>query len=272
METDIGTEGRTTIRVALAQLEAHSRDPERNSRKLSELILAHSDADLFIAPELILTGYQLTEPSELALETDDPLIDRIAQACAETGTAFIGGYIEKSSEHSRPFNSMLVIDAEGSIAANYRKTHLYDKESQAFLAGEALTVVAVAGANIGLMNCFDMEFPEVGRTLAAMGANLFVDISANMDPLYNDHLVACQARALDNRTALVYVNRVGQEASFNFVGGSRVVNAEGHIIAQSEPGEGVMLVEVPLGTDVGDELDYVSLLRPELYRSSPARS
>jgi predicted amidohydrolase len=80
-----------------------------------------------------------------------------------------------------------VIDGPGALVANYRKTHLFDAEAEAFTAGDELVVTQICGLTVGLINCFDMEFPEVARTLADAGAQLLVVSSANMDPFHHDH-------------------------------------------------------------------------------------
>ena len=60
------------------------------------------------------------------------------------------------------------------------------------------------------MICFDVEFPEVARSLAKAGANLLVTVSANMDPFGRDHDVFATARALENGVPHLYVNQVGR--------------------------------------------------------------
>ena len=98
----------------------------------------------------------------------------------------------------------------GKVSAVYRKVQLYGgDESDAFAAGDELLVVELCGVKIGLMICFDVEFPEVARALARGGAEMLVTISANMEPFGNDHAVFCSARALENGLPHVYVNQVG---------------------------------------------------------------
>lgn len=256
--------GVQSVRVALAQIDVVPRDPQKNAASLGELIYAHADADILVAPELALTGCSLIGLPELAATPEHAFAD-IARVCAETATAFIGGYVEAGP--GLPYNSMVVIDATGTIVANYRKTHLFDAESTVITPGRELMVVPLAGIQVGLLICFDMEFPEVSRTLAGMGAELLVGIAANFDPMYNDQLIATQARALDNRLPFVYVNRVGAEWPVQFNGGSRAITADGYIIADAGPWETVTTVEVPLHSVMGPAVQYRTQLRPELYHT-----
>ncbi|WP_304118642.1 nitrilase-related carbon-nitrogen hydrolase [Mycolicibacterium bacteremicum] len=251
-----------TVRVAIAQLDVAARDVARNSARLSALVTEHADADLVVVPELALTGYQVDDLDELAAPPEQALAE-IAAACARAGTAFVGGYLEPGP--GRPYDAMAVIDAAGALVANYRKTHLFHAEAAAFATGDRLVVARLGDLAIGLMNCFDMEFPEVARTLADNGAQLLVVSSANMDPLFHDHLIAGQSRALENRLPLVYANRCGTEIGHQFCGGSRAVDPDGRVLAELDRDEGVLTVDVPLHSALGDFVQYRSLLRPELY-------
>jgi predicted amidohydrolase len=196
---------------------------------------------------------------------DDAAMAGIREACARHGTAFAGGYVERSGR-ARPFNSMIVIGPDGRVAGSYRKTHLFGEESTAFEPGDELACVDVAGLTLAPMICFDIEIPEVARTLAREAPDLMVAVAANMAPYDEDHLVASRARALDNRTPLVYVNRVGREAGLTFVGGSRVVAPDGRVEVDLGDGERVVAVEVELRAPLDPATDYLRQLRPELYR------
>ncbi len=83
------------------------------------------------------------------------------------------------------------------------------------------------------MICFDVEFPEVARSLALAGADLLVTISANMDPFGRDHDVFVTARALENGLPHLYVNQVGRGEAFTFAGGTMAVSADGDRLAEA---------------------------------------
>jgi predicted amidohydrolase len=159
-----------------------------------------------------------------------------------------------------------LIDSAGAIAGRYRKTHLWGAERDAFTVGSELEPITLGESSVGLMICFDVEFPEVARTLAARGADLLVTISANMAPFGPDHDLASRARALENGVPHLYANRVGAEAGLEFVGESRAVNPWGRITvaAGGDPCE----LEVTAGhAGAADpRLNYAGQLRPELYQ------
>lgn len=262
--TQAGNDGSGRLRVLLVQECPAARDVDANVERISTLLGRHPDCEIAVFPELFVTGYQTDRPAELALGAKAAAVSAIRRACAECETAFVGGYLERGADE-RIYNSMLVVDAGGEIAGNYRKTHLFDVESAAFDAGEKLACIDVASRRLGPLICFDMEIAEVARTLAFQRPDVFVVIAANMVPFHDDHLVASRARALDNRTPLIYVNRVGSESGFDFTGGSRVVDPNGRVVAELGHGQRVATVDVVLRRDPPAEVDYLRHLRPELY-------
>ncbi len=239
-----------------------SRDPAANAARVAELVGAHPEADLAVFPELFLTGYQATGLAALAEEAL-PHVETVAVAARRSRTAVIlglpwavGGGIA---------NSALCISNTGGVAARYDKTHLFGVEMGAFEPGGKLVMVEIAGLRVAPLICFDLEFPEPARLEARAGAGLLVVIAANMRPYHREHRVFSQARALENRVPLVYVNRVGRESGFDFVGGSRVVDAEGIIRHQmSASREEVAVVEVPEQRPVALEVRYLRWARTDL--------
>jgi len=259
-----GSGERRTLRVLMVQESAAPRGIDANVHRIRALLAEHPDADIAVFPELFVTGYQVDRLHELALRPDGSVLSAIQKTCAQFRTAFVGGYLERADDGSL-YDSMLIVDAQGNLAGNYRKTHLFGAESSLFTAGDELAGVEVGDVLVAPMVCFDVEIAEVARTLATKRPDVFIVIAANMAPFHDDHLVACRARALDNRTPLVYVNRVGSEAGFDFVGGSRVVGANGHVLCDFGTEAYSTVVEVPMHRVVASEVDYLRHLRPELY-------
>ena len=220
------------LNIALAQLRPGLRETEANMKTVRRVISTHPEADLIVFPELYLSGYVLDGIEGLALRLGGPELREIAEIARENSTALVFG----APEHVEGgvANSAFCVDERGRVAAVYRKVQLFGgDESDAFVAGDELMVVELCGAKIGLMICFDVEFPEVARALARAGAELLVTISANMEPFGNDHAVFVSARALENGLPHVYVNQVGPAGALNFVGGSIVVSADGDVDARA---------------------------------------
>src|SRR5215216_7081934 len=224
------------VRIALAQLSPHLRETEANIDTVRRVVAEHPEADLVVFPELFLSGYTLSDIDELAVHLDGPELKMVADMARESSTALIFGAPERVSGGIA--NSAFCVDERGAIAAVYRKVQLYGgDESDAFVTGDELLVVELCGLKMGIMICFDVEFPEVARYLAQAGAELLVTISANMEPFGNDHAVFVSARALENGLPHVYVNQVDPGVRLTFVGGSAIVSPDGEIYVQAGSSE-----------------------------------
>jgi predicted amidohydrolase len=254
----------------LAQLAPVPGDASQNASRAAALVEEHRDADLLVLPELFLNGYDLETARSGALDPAGPELGLVREAAARNGIPVVVGFAERRG--SQVANAAACIGADGELAAVYRKTHLFGREAEVFSPGEQLVAVRLAERTLGLLICFDMEFPEPARALARAGAQTLVTIAANMEPFVSDHRIASQARALDNRLPHLYVNRCGEEAGLRFVGGTRALRPDGTIAAESPSGEGVLAVEVEHPEPAGGELDYMALAREGLAVSAPTPS
>src|SRR5215212_8437873 len=249
------------VTVVLAQLSPRLRQTKANIETMGSIVAEHPEADLIVLPELFLSGYTLSNIDKLAVQMDGPELKRVTDMAGKYSTALVFGVPERVSGGIA--NSAFCVDEQGTIAAVYRKVQLYGgEESKAFIAGNDLLVVELCGLKMGIMICFDVEFPEVARSLARVGAEMLVTISANMEPFGNDHAVFASARALENGLPHAYVNQVGPgEKNLIFVGGSTVVSPDGEIYAQAGSSEEEILsVRLhPAKSNLRE--DYLSQLR-----------
>ncbi|MET4429164.1 nitrilase-related carbon-nitrogen hydrolase [Mycolicibacterium sp. 624] len=256
----------TTLRLTVVQDAPRPRDLERNISHVGDRLAATSGVDLIVFPELFLSGYQTTALDEIALSPDDPRIAALADRCRAAGTALLAGFVEPGP--GGYFDAYLAIDRDGTIGKPIRKTHLFGTEREAFLRGDVLEPVTLCDTRIGVLNCFELEFPEVSRTLVLRGAALLVAGSANMHPYERDHVIASSARALENRVPVAYANRVGNESGHHFCGSSRIVDRDGSVLAALDSVEtGSATAEVEIGVRSAGAVDMIAQRRPELYES-----
>jgi len=252
------------MQALLAQLEPAPGDPAANAARAAEVVVAHPEADLVVLPELFLSGYDLARARETAVNLDGGELATVRAAAEAADTAVIVGFGERRGGGAVA-NALACIDARGDVAAVYRKLCLFGAEADVFEAGDELVLAELGEHRVGPLICFDMEFPEPARALAAAGADLLVTAAANMEPFFADHLIASQARALDNRLPHLYVNRAGCEGGLEFVGGTRALAADGSVVAEVRGhGEAELSTEVAEpGTD-DERLDYLAQIPREL--------
>lgn len=253
------------MRTLLAQIAPVAADARANAARAAAIIDA-ADAELVVFPELYLTGYDLERSAEQAVDPESEPVAQLRAAAARGGTAVISGFAERRGDLVS--NAVALIDEQGRLVTVYRKMQLFGDERNFFAPGEELVVAELGGSRVGPLICFDMEFPELARALARAGAELLVTAAANMEPYYGDHQIASQARALDNRLPHAYCNRCGKQGGLTFVGGSRVLRADGSIQAQAMPGEQLLRAEPDLAP-TQDLLNYLAQLPQEISVKAP---
>lgn len=250
------------MKVALAQLNP-AAEPERDCDTVCAVIDSLSDTDLVLFPELFVGGYNPDDPAAAATTSGGPGMTRIGEACARAGTAAVVGFTEVIGEH-RFANSAACFGDCGELAGVYRKAHLFGpRERAAFVPGDSMFLVPLAGRIVGPQICFDVEFPEPSRLMAGAGAEVLATISANMEPFAADHRLAARARALDNRLPHLYVNRVGFESGHRFTGESCVIAPDGSVIAGLGREAEILETEIDVPAAASDT-SYLEHLRSDL--------
>jgi predicted amidohydrolase len=247
-------------------------DKKANQQQI-ELLVEGKHADLWIMPELALTGYEFRNRAE-AFEYAEEILDGestkwLMEFCSKRNCHAVLGLPER--EGKSVFNSAIVVGQEGLIG-RYRKLHLFDREKERFDAGNLLLqVFDIGGAKIGLMICFDWRFPEVARTLTLRGAQILAHPSNLVIP-YCQH--AMITRSLENGVFCATVNRIGTETragrSVTFTGGSQLVAPDGKILSSASTDCSACLVfEInPANADSKQATPHNHLLldrRPEFY-------
>ncbi|MFJ9865110.1 carbon-nitrogen hydrolase family protein [Streptomyces sp. NPDC101165] len=231
------------MRTALLQSSGRPGSIAENLKVLDEAAgrAAAAGAALLAAPEMFLTGYAIGDAiGRLAEPADGDSADAIAEIATRHGLAVAYGYPERDGE--TVYNSAQLISAEGTRLANYRKTHLFGCfERDHFTPGEQPVVQAeLNGLTVGMMICYDVEFPENVRAHALAGTDLLIVPTAQMHPFQFVAESLVPVRAWENQMYVAYVNRVGPEGEFEFVGLSVLAGPDG--IARTRAGRGEELV------------------------------
>ncbi|WP_326764511.1 carbon-nitrogen hydrolase family protein [Streptomyces sp. NBC_01591] len=206
---------------------------------------ADAGARLLVCPELFLTGYAIgADVPRLAEPADGPSALAVGEIAARHGLAVLYGYPERAGE--RVFNAAQLIGPDGTPLANYRKTHLFGSfEHEWFTPGEQTVVQAeLDGVRIGIMICYDVEFPENVRAHALAGTDLLLVPTAQMHPFQFVAESLVPVRAFENQMYVAYVNRTGPEGEFEFVGLSCLAGPDGAVRSRAGRGKELVVGEV----------------------------
>jgi predicted amidohydrolase len=261
----------SSVRIALLQSSGRLRDVSANLAELAGAAAeaAAAGADLLIAPELFLTGYAIgADVRALAEPVDGPSTGQVGRTAARNGIAVAYGYPELAPG-GHLHNAAVIVGADGGVLANYRKTHLFgDFEREHFTPGDTGIVQAeLAGLRVGLLICYDIEFPEPVRAHALAGTDLLVVPTAQMRPFEFVADTVIPARAWESQLYVAYVNRHGREEPFDFVGRSCLSGPDGTTRARAGAGRELLLADVDPVLLAGSRSanPYLVDRRPELY-------
>lgn len=231
------------LRVGVAQVGATVGDVSANLRLARRYVrrAASHGCDLLVFPECFVQGYSI-RPEVLALaETAaGPAVDSLRALASAAGVAIVCGFLERNpADPGHPFNTALVIGADGTLVGLYRKTHLFEREHEAFSRGDDYPVFDVRlgsdaarrPVRVGVSICADIEYPEVGRLLALGGAQLLAVPSADMDPYRAQQAANLASRAIENNVYVALANTVDRRRGATFFGGSGIAGPDGSLVS-----------------------------------------
>ena len=267
------------MKIAVCQLSPKVGHKQENLALVREAVVssASSGAKIIVVPELANTGYSFRDIAELAdnaESVDGPTITEWVCLARELAVVLVGGFAERGSDGAF-YNSAAVLDASG-IRAVYRKAHLWNLEKTMFAAGHAPpAVVDTCYGRLGVMICYDIEFPEWVRTASLAGAELLCcpanwPMCPRPEAERPADVVRVQAAAATNRMFVALADRCGVDRDQDWVGGSVIVGADGYpqtTIALSVPGIHIAHVDLTVARDktVSELNDVFADRRPELY-------
>jgi NAD+ synthase (glutamine-hydrolysing) len=229
--------GQDLLRVALAQIDPTVGDIRGNVRKIAEGTSAAREqgAALVVFPELTISGYP---PEDLLLKTSflDDAGAALEELASQTrGIVALVGFPERADD---VYNSAAVL-ADGEVAAVYRKMYLPNygvfDEQRYFQAGSEAGIFELNGVPIGVSICEDIWEPgPPAMTEALAGAQVIVNLSASPYRTGYGHARERMLvqRAVDNLTAVVFVNTVGGQDELVFDGHSLALDQDGRVLAR----------------------------------------
>ncbi|HEY6495073.1 MAG TPA: carbon-nitrogen hydrolase family protein [Trebonia sp.] len=268
------------MRIALCQIPVSSR-PHVNLRRVQLALqsAAEDGAELAVFPEATLARFG-TDLRAVAEPLGGPFCSGLATVAKETGVALVAGVFEPAPD-GRVYNTAVVIDGGGALAASYRKLHLFDaftqRESDVVAPGSAVLVAPVAGVSVGVQICYDIRFPELTRALAVGGASLVTVSAAWQAGLFKEEhwVTLLRARAIENTVWIAAVGQVPDpdEIPTNAptgVGRSMLIDPLGVVRADLGPAPGVVVVNADMSVvdTVRKTLPSLANRRADIFPSS----
>jgi predicted amidohydrolase len=242
-----------TLPVAVAQF-APTADAAVNLESIEQLLATASGrgARVVVFPEYSSYFVDPFDASlaENAQDLDGPFVQALTRLAGAHDVVIVAGLLERAGDGERVRNSAVAVGASG-LVAHYRKLHLYDafgqRESDWVEPGEiaAPQTFELDGLRFGLMTCYDLRFPEVGRSLVDAGADVFV-VPAEWvrGPLKEHHWrTLLHARAIENT---VFVAAADHPPPLG-VGSSLIVDPQGVELAAVGTSTDVAVAHLDIG-------------------------
>ena len=219
--------------AAAVQIAVRPNDINYNLEKIGfwlKTAVKENGAELVVFPESITTGFApgvpLEEFYDLLNYIPGPETDKIGALARELKVHVVLPMYEKSKEKNVIMNSSILINDEGEIAGIYRKTHPFPTERLGgggwTTPGKEAVVVDTKLGKIGMIICYDGDFPELSRVLAIRGAEIITRPSALLRS-FEIWDMTNKARAYDNHVYIIAVNSVGADAGNNYYFGSSMI-------------------------------------------------
>ena len=284
------------IRLGIYQAQADYGPgaSQKNMNRLEKIarMAQTQGVQLLVFPELYVPGYTLSpaDAKKVAEFADGPSITRAKKIAVELNMALLVPYAEKVKTQTGLlyYDSIAVINEKGELVTSYKKTHLYGQQERNnwSFGSEPPPVFMAHGFPVGVLNCYENEFPELSRLLALNGAKLIVgptaadcyytlpDGTRSAVPYPDVSTVLFPANAYANNVFFAYANRSGYEKrggdEWHYRGNSIIIGPHGDVIIAAPHQQDTLLVadcvpEYYGMTHPAPKYDYLKDRRPDLY-------
>jgi deaminated glutathione amidase len=251
------------LTVAAIQLQS-SEDLQANLSAVREQVrrAAAAGAQLAVLPENFAYFGPEQEKANVAevLGRGGVIQDTLAELCVAHQIVLVaGGMPEQSNDLARPYNTSLVVSAEGRQLARYRKLHLFDvelpdgrtlRESESTTAGNEVVSFELGAFTVGLTICYDLRFGALFQRLSELGANLLTIPAAFTAVTGKAHWhVLLRARAIEFQSWVVAAAQWGKHPqNRQSYGHSMIVDPWGRIVSECEAEPGICVATLDLET------------------------
>jgi deaminated glutathione amidase len=245
---------------SIAVIQMQSGDDVGRNLECARTLCARAagrGARLLVLPENF--AFFGTEAQKLAHQEElqrGPVGEALAEiASAHRVTVVGGGFPERSSDPTRPYNTSVVVGPDGAVVASYRKLHLFDvvlpdgmryAESSRTSAGQGRQTFSWEGITVGLSICYDLRFPALYQALSEDGATLLLVTAAFTEQTGMAHWeTLLRARAIENTAYVAAAAQWGgHPGGRRTFGHSAIYDPWGTLVAGCGEGEGVAVGEI----------------------------
>jgi predicted amidohydrolase len=251
-----------SVTIAVVQMESklgrHAANLRRAERFIGEAVA--KGANLICLPEAFLTSGNLLEVAQVAVPIPGPETDRLCELSKQSGVHIVAGLLE-SGEDGNYYSTSILTGPQGDLIGRYRRVHCHELESRYITSGSQYPVFDVEFGRIGLLQGYDINFPEAAREYLRRGVDVLACSALVPEMFAYVANMRLPVRAVDSECILAFASGIGTNlyAGFSYMGRSQIladplfleaerfdfVDGDERMVLIDE-GEGVGVVQVDL--------------------------
>ena len=221
------------LKMTIIQSNLHWENKEENLAMFSQKIAAVAEStDLIVLPEMFTTGFSM-QPEKFAETMEDETVNWLKEKARKKNCVITGSFI--CEEKGKYYNRLVWMRPDGRYST-YDKRHLFSMgdENNHYTAGKNKIIETIKGWKICPLICYDLRFPVWSRTAKTNPYDVLIYVANWPERRNHPWKTLLLARAIENQSYVIGVNRVGDDGNQIYHSGdSAVINAKGEIISKT---------------------------------------
>lgn len=221
------------MKIVMLQTDISWAKPEENICHAQQLMDEAPDGDLYVLPEMWSTGFA-TVPDGIAEDEANSAALRWMQQTAKERHCAISGSLAVKVADGTFRNRHYFVDGRAGETYYYDKHHLfaYGGENNFYTPGREHAIVNYMGFRLLLLTCYDLRFPCWSRYADNLEYDAIIYVANWPSSRQSTWQLLLRARAIENQSYVIGINRVGDDEHCHYIGASAVIDVTGHTMAQ----------------------------------------
>ncbi|MEU0177078.1 carbon-nitrogen hydrolase family protein [Streptomyces massasporeus] len=213
-------------KIAVVQMESKLGKPTQNLRRAEHYIgeAVAQGADLICLPEAFSTSGNILEVADVSVTVPGPETDFLREQAEQAGVHIVAGLLERGGD-GKYYSTSVLCGPEGTLLGHYRRVHCHELEARYLSGGSEYPVFDVEFGRIGLMQGYDINFPEVAREYCRRGVDIIVCSALVPEMFAYVANMRLPVRAVDAECIVAFASGIGTNlyAGFGYMGRSQVL-------------------------------------------------
>ncbi|MFJ8053281.1 carbon-nitrogen hydrolase family protein [Streptomyces luteogriseus] len=213
-------------KIAVVQMESKLGKPAQNLRRAEHYIheAVEQGADLICLPEAFSTSGNILEVADVSVTVPGPETDFLREQAKQAGVHIVAGLLERGDD-GKFYSTSVLCGPEGTLLGHYRRVHCHELEARYLSGGSEYPVFDVEFGRIGLMQGYDINFPEVAREYCRRGVDIIVCSALVPEMFAYVANMRLPVRAVDAECIIAFASGIGTNlyAGFGYMGRSQIL-------------------------------------------------